>query len=186
MGWKDVTGGDDGLPFSIPPVFTIGSLELSLYNLTFQYYFVLAVVGACFLLFYIILKSPLGHAIVAVRENPDRASLIGFSVYKLKYTAFVIAGFFAGVAGTLFALFARYATAHDFFWTVSGEGVVWTIIGGTGTLFGPVLGTALLIIVREELSVYWENYLLLVGAFVILVVVFAPQGLMGLLNKWLV
>lgn len=186
VGWHDVTGGDDGLPFSIPSVFKAGNFELSLFNLTFQYYFVLAVVALCFLLFYIILKSPLGHAIVAVRENADRASLIGFSVYKLKYTSFVIAGFFAGVAGVLFALFSRYATAHDFFWTISGEGVIWTIIGGAGTLFGPVLGTALLIIVREELSVYWENYLLVVGAFVILVVIFAPNGLMGLLNKWLV
>ena len=185
VGWKDVTGGDDGLPFSIPPVFKFGNLEVTLFNITFQYYFVLAIVAGCFLLFHIILKSPLGHAIVAVRENPERVSLIGLSVYKLRYIAFVISGFFAGVAGVLFALFSRYATAHDFFWHLSGEGVIWTIVGGVGTLFGPVLGTAMLIIIREELSVYWENYLLIVGVFVILVVMFAPQGLMGLLTKWL-
>ena len=185
VGMKDLTGGDDGLPITLPPVFKAGGFELSLLNLTFQYYFILAIVAACFLLFHIIFKSPLGHAIVAVRENEDRAKLIGFSVYKLRYIAFVIAGFFAGMAGVLFALFSRYATAHNFFWTVSGEGVMWTIVGGTGTLFGPVLGTALLIIVREELSVYWESYLIIVGAFIILIVIFAPQGLMGLLNKWL-
>jgi branched-chain amino acid transport system permease protein len=185
VGWKDVTGGDDGLPFSIPPVFRVGSLEVTLFNLTFQYYFVLAIVAACFLIFHIILKSPLGHAIVAVRENAERVSLLGLSVYKLKYIAFIISGFFAGVAGVLFALFSRYATAHDFFWHLSGEAVLWTIIGGVGTLFGPVLGAGLLIIVREELSVYLENYLLLVGVFIVLAVIFAPRGLMGLLINWL-
>ena len=185
VGMKDITGGDDGLPFSVPPLLTIGGAEVTLFNLNFQYYFVLAVVALCFLLFYIVLRSPLGQAIVAVRENADRASLIGFSAYKLRYTAFVISGFFAGVAGVLFALFSRYASAHYLFWHLSGEGVVWTVVGGTGTLFGPVLGTALLVIVREELSVYWENYLFVVGVIIILVVTFAPQGIMGLLRKWL-
>jgi branched-chain amino acid transport system permease protein len=95
----------------------------------------------------------------------------------------VFAGFFAGVSGVLFALFSRYASAHFLFWTVSGEGVVWTIVGGAGTLFGPVLGTAFLIVVREELSVYWEHYLLVVGIIVILCVAYAPQGILGLLDK---
>jgi branched-chain amino acid transport system permease protein len=185
VGWKDLTGGDDGFPFYVPPLLKIGGVELTLFNLTFQYYFVLAVVSFCFWLFYVILKSPLGQAIVAVRENADRAGLIGFSTYKLRYIAFVISGFLAGVAGVLFALFARYASAHYLFWHLSGEGVIWTVVGGTGTLFGPVLGTALLVIVREELSVYWENYLLVVGVIIILVCTFAPQGLMGLLRKWL-
>ncbi len=185
VGWKDVTGGDDGLPFSFPAVFKAGSLELSLFNINFQYYFILAIVAACFLMFHLILKSPLGQAIIAVRENADRASLIGLNVYKLHYTAFVISGFFAGVAGVLFALFSRYATAYDFFWHLSGEGAIWTIVGGAGTLFGPVLGAGLLIIIRELLSAYWENYLLVVGVFIVLVVIFAPQGLVGLLDKWL-
>jgi branched-chain amino acid transport system permease protein len=185
VGWKDITGGDDGLPFSVPPLLKVGGVEITLFNLTFQYYFILATVGLCFWLFYVVLKSPLGQAIVAVRENADRASLIGFSTYKLRYVAFVISGFFAGVAGVLFALFARYASAHYLFWHLSGEGVIWTVVGGTGTLFGPVLGTALLVVVREELSVYWENYLLVVGVIIILVCTFAPQGIMGLLRKWL-
>jgi len=185
VGMKDLTGGDDGLPFSIPPLLKIGGFEVTLFDLNFQYYFILVTVGLCFLLFYTILKSPLGQAIVAVKENADRASLIGFSTYKLRFIAFVISGFFAGVAGVLFALFARYASAHYLFWTLSGEGVVWTVVGGTGTLFGPVLGTALLILVREQLSVYWENYLLVVGIIIIAVVTFAPQGIMGLLRKWL-
>lgn len=185
VGWKNVTGGDDGLPFEPPPVLRAGGLQLSVLNHVFQYYFVLVIVAGCFLLQRTLLASPLGLAIVAVRENPDRASLIGLSTYRLRYISFVAAGFLAGVGGVLFALYSRYATAQDLFWTVSGEAVVWTIVGGAGTLTGPILGTGLLILLREKLSAYWEHYLLVVGALVIVIVAVAPQGVMGLLRRWL-
>jgi branched-chain amino acid transport system permease protein len=183
VGWKDVTGGDDGMPFTMPPVLKVGGVELTLLDLTFQYYFILAVVAACFGAMYVLLKSPLGYAFVAVRENAARAGLVGYNAYMVRLVSFVFAGFFAGVSGVLFALFSRYASAHFLFWTVSGEGVVWAIVGGTGTLFGPVLGTAFLIVIREELSVYWEHYLLVVGVIVILFVTYAPTGIMGLVKK---
>lgn len=183
VGWKDVTGGDDGRPFTLPPVLEIGGLELTMLDQTFQYYFIMLIVGLCFYVMHVILKSPLGYAFVAVRENASRLSLIGYNPYTVRYISFVIAGVYAGIAGVLFALFARYASAQYLFWTVSGEGVIWTIIGGTGTLFGPVLGAAFLIVVREELSIYWEHYLLVVGVIVILFVTYAPQGLMGLLTR---
>jgi len=183
VGWKDVTGGDDGMPFTLPPVLKIGGFELTLLDRTFQYYFILAVVASCFALMHRLLQSPLGKAFVAVRENAARASLVGYNPYVVRLVSFVFAGFFAGVSGVLFALFSRYASAHFLFWTVSGEGVVWAIVGGAGTLFGPVLGAAFLIIVREELSVYWEHYLLVVGVIVILCVAYAPAGIMGLLRK---
>ncbi len=182
VGWKDVTGGDDGLPFTLPPVFKAGGFEISLLNLTFQYYFILAVVAGCFALMRVILKSPLGFAFIAVRENASRAGLVGYNPYMIRLVSFVFAGFFAGVSGVLFALFSRYASAHFLFWTVSGEGVVWMIVGGAGTLFGPILGAAFLTIVREELSLYWEHYLLVVGVIVILSVTYAPRGIMGLLK----
>ncbi len=183
VGWKDLTGGDDGLPFELAPVFKWGEHELSLSDLTFQYYFIFVIVGSCFFLLYRLLASPLGRALVAVRENDSRVSLIGLSPYWLRYASFVMAGGLAGVAGVLFALFSRYVSAQYMFWTVSGEGVVWTIVGGAGTLFGPALGAAFLIVLREELSFYWEHYLLVVGAIVILTVTFAPNGIMGLLYK---
>ena len=185
VGWKDVTGGDDGLPFTLPPVLKVGDFELSLLDPTFQYYFILVVVGGCFAHMHQILKSPLGFAFVAVRENASRAGLVGYNPYMIRLVSFVFAGFFAGVAGVLFALFSRYVSAQYLFWTVSGEGVVWMIVGGAGTLFGPMLGAAFLIVVREELSVYWEHYLLAVGVIVILFVTYAPQGVMGLLQKGL-
>jgi branched-chain amino acid transport system permease protein len=185
VGWKDLTNGDDGMPFSIPPVFVFDGLELKLYDLTFQYYFVLVVVGLCYLLLWALLRSPLGLAFRSVRDNDRRAGLIGLNVYGIRYVSFVIAGFLASVGGVLFALFARYATASYLFWTVSGEGVIWAIVGGVGTLFGPALGTAVLIVLREELSIYWEHYLLVVGVIVILMVRYAPDGLIGLLGRLL-
>ena len=185
VGTKELTGGDDGMPLSIPPVLKVGNFELTLFNQTFQYYFIMAIVGLGFYLMWRVLQSPMGRAFVAVRENDKKAMLIGLSPYKVRYVSFVLSGFLASLAGVLFCLFARYATAQYLFWTVSGEGVVWMIVGGAGTLFGPALGTALLIVLREELSVYWEHYLLIVGAIVIIVVTFAPQGIMGLINDWI-
>ena len=181
LSWKPLTGGDDGLPFSMPPMFSFGSeLEVSLTNPTVQYYFIVLTVGICYTLLAILLRSPLGHAFCTVKENDMRASLIGLNVYLIRLTAFICAGFIAGVAGSLFAFFGRYASATYMFYHVSGEAVVWAIIGGVGTLLGPVVGTSLLIILREELSHMWEHYLLVVGAIVILVVIFAPKGLGGL------
>ncbi len=179
VGWKTVTGGDDGMSFSLPVIAKIGDTELTLLDPTFQYFFILAIVAACFLLQYILLRSPLGVAFTAVRDNAVRAGLIGLNPYLIRLASFIISGFLAGVAGSLFALFSRYASAQYMYWTVSGEAVIWTIVGGTGTLFGPMIGAALLILMREELSTYWEHYLILVGVIVILVVTFAPKGIVG-------
>ena len=184
VGRKDITNGDDGMAFQIPPVFKIGNWQPTLLDITFQYYFVLTIVAALYLLLWIVMRSPLGYAFIAVRENDKRVSLIGISPYRVRYYSFLLAGTLAGVAGVLFALFSRYTTAQYMFWTVSGEGVVWVAVGGTGTLFGPALGTALLIILREELSVHWEHFLILVGIIVIITVTFAPAGLMGILDRW--
>ncbi|MEP0337823.1 MAG: branched-chain amino acid ABC transporter permease [Alphaproteobacteria bacterium] len=180
LSWKPLTGGDDGLSFTMPPIVSIGEWELSLTDPTVQYYFIIAVVGICYALMGVILKSPLGSAFRAVKENDHRAALIGLNVYLIRLTAFVIAGFIAGIAGALFAFFGRYASASYMFYHVSGEAVVWAIIGGAGTLLGPIVGTSLLIVLREELSHAWEHYLILVGVIVILVVIFAPKGLGGL------
>ncbi len=88
-----------------------------------------------------LIGSPLGKAFLAIRDNDVRASLIGLNVYLLRLIAFVLAGFLAGVSGALFAFFGRYASASYMFYHVSGEAVVWAIVGGAGTLLGPLVGT---------------------------------------------
>lgn len=177
MSAKSITGGDDGLSFSTPALFE--PLGLSLADRTTQYYFILAVCLACYVLTALVVASPLGLRFSAVRENEKRASLIGINVYLTRWIAFVLAGFLAGVGGALFALFGRYASASYMFYHVSGEAVVWAIVGGAGTLIGPLVGTGLLILFREVASGLWENYLIAVGVIVIAVVIFAPRGIVG-------
>lgn len=183
MSAKTITGGDDGLSFSAPAIFT--SLGLTLTDRATQYYFILIICAACYALMALVVGSPLGLRFAAVRENEKRASLIGINVYATRWLAFVLAGFLAGVGGALFALFGRYASASFMFYHVSGEAVVWSIVGGAGTLLGPLVGTALLILFREVVSGFWENYLMAVGAITILVVIFAPKGLVGSLHSLL-
>jgi branched-chain amino acid transport system permease protein len=182
---KWLTGGDDGINFTLPPTFSIGATNWSLTDPTFQYFFILAAVAFCFGLMHRLIGSPLGRAFLAIRNNDVRAALIGLNVYLLRLIAFVLAGFLAGVAGALFALFGRYASATYMFYHVSGEAVVWAIVGGAGTLFGPLVGTAIFIVVREIVSTHWEHHSLIVGAVAILVVMFAPKGVMGLWHDWL-
>lgn len=183
MSAKPLTGGDDGLSFSAPAIFA--ALGLSLSDKTTQFYFIFLICLACYVAMALLISSPLGMRFAAVRDNENRASLIGINVYFTRWIAFVMAGFIAGVGGALFALFGRYASASYMFYHVSGEAVVWAIVGGAGTLMGPLVGTALLILFREVMSGLWENYLIAVGAGVILVVMFAPRGVVGTLNALL-
>jgi branched-chain amino acid transport system permease protein len=182
---KWLTGGDDGINFSLPPTFSFGSRVWSLTDPTFQYFFILVTVALCFWLMKRLIASPLGKAFLAIRDNDVRASLIGLNVYLLRLIAFVLAGFLAGVAGALFAFFGRYASASYMFYHVSGEAVVWAIVGGAGTLLGPLVGTSIFIIVREVVSTHWEHHALIVGVVAILVVMFAPKGIVGLWREWI-
>ena len=182
---KWLTGGDDGINFALPPTFSFGGTQWSFTDPTFQYFFILGSVAICFWLMHRLIGSPLGKAFLAIRDNDVRASLIGLNVYLLRLIAFVLAGFLAGVAGALFAFFGRYASASYMFYHVSGEAVVWAIVGGAGTLLGPLVGTSIFIIVREIVSTHWEHHALIVGIVAILVVIFAPKGIVGLWHDWL-
>ena len=185
VSMKWLTGGDDGINFSMPPTFTFGKSVWGFTDQTFQYFFILATVTLCFYLMHRVVRSPLGKAFLAIRDNDVRASLIGLNVYLLRLVAFVMAGFLAGVAGALFAFFGRYASATYMFYQVSGEAVVWAIVGGAGTLFGPIIGTSVFILIRELVSTHWEHHALIVGFVAILVVRLAPKGLAGLWTDWL-
>jgi branched-chain amino acid transport system permease protein len=180
---KSVTGGDDGINFSMPDLFNLLGYKLSLTNTTTQYLFTLSVVVLCFWLIKVVMASAYGRSLIAIRDNDVRASLIGINVYRLRLSAFVIAGFLAGVSGSLFALFGRYASASYMFYHVSGEGVVWAIVGGVGTLLGPAIGTGIFILIREIVSTHWQHHALIVGAFAICIVIFAPEGIVGLWKK---
>jgi branched-chain amino acid transport system permease protein len=182
MSAKSLTGGDDGISFSAPSVLKLGGIDVSMGNPTVQYYAILGIVAAAYGVQWLVVNSPLGLRFLAVRENDRRAALIGINVYLTRYIAFVIAATLAGLSGALFAFFGRYASASYMFYHVSGEAVVWAIVGGAGSLLGPLFGTGILIVLRELISTVWEHYLFAVGAVTVLVVMFAPHGLAGAWN----
>ncbi|MDO8877845.1 MAG: branched-chain amino acid ABC transporter permease [Pseudolabrys sp.] len=185
MSMKWLTGGDDGVSFTPPPVMNLGGYKLLLTDPTAQYYVILGIVAGCFALMALIVNSPLGLSFKAIRENDRRAALIGINVYRTRLIAFVLAGALAGVSGALFAFFGRYASASYMFYHVSGEAVVWAIVGGASSLLGPLFGAGALIIFRELVSNAWEHYLIAVGVITILVVMFAPRGIAGSWNDLL-
>ena len=149
MSAKGLTGGDDGFSFSAQTLWEAASLLLA--DPLIQYYFIFDMRRL------LCRQSPDGQkpdraAFAAVRESDRRASLIGIDVYRVRWIAFVLAGILAGTGGALFALFGRYASASYMVYHVSGEAVVWAIVGGAGTLLGPLVGTAVLIVFREVVS----------------------------------
>ncbi len=176
---RSVTGGDDGLTFTRPAL-TLGPLELNLVHQLTRYYFVLFFVALSFFLCRRILRSPLGRVFELIRENETRAGFVGYNADRYKLISFSISGIFAGVSGILYALFLGFASADFFQWTISAEAVVWTLFGGAGTLIGPMLGTGILLYLKELLSSQWAfTYLIFLGAIIIVVVTFAPRGLVG-------
>jgi branched-chain amino acid transport system permease protein len=183
LSFKGITGGDDGISFILPPVFSMDGSAIGFANAKFQYFFILITVALCFWLIGKLIKSPLGKALLAIRDNAVKAELIGLNVYRLKLLAFVIAGSISGLSGALFAYYGRYASVSYMFYHQSGEAVVWAIVGGAGTLLGPFFGTALFIFIREMASSYWQHYALIVGTVAILVVIYIPKGLLGTWNK---
>lgn len=181
--WRWLTGGYGGRSFSIPslPVGPLGEVNL-VNNPLANYYFTLVLVGSSFLLCRRLLASPLGKVFISIRENEERARLIGYNVERYKLIAFVIAGAVSGLAGGLYAITFRYTNLVFFHWTTSGDVIVSTVIGGAGTLMGPYIGTGFLIIFKDYVSSWIENANILIGVVLVLMVRMAPLGIVGILR----
>jgi branched-chain amino acid transport system permease protein len=122
----------------------------------------------------------------AIRENEARTLAIGYDVKRYKGVAVMLSGLFAGLAGVLYAVQNRFAAPNFVFFDVSGEVVIFNVLGGIGTLVGPVAGAAVFFLLREGFSRYFtEYYLIPVGLLFILSVIFLPQGLLGFLRRYL-
>jgi branched-chain amino acid transport system permease protein len=179
-----ITGGDNGLRYTVPPLLGNPSWRLNGPNPTASFYFVLPFFVLTYLTLWWLVRTPLGHALRLIRENEERAEVLGYPVQRLKLLAFVISGAFAGLAGVLYALVNGYVAPQLFRWTFAAEAIIWTLIGGAGTLLGPVVGTALLMLLQEWLKDVWRyGYPLLVGLLLILAVLFFPRGIVGTLQE---
>jgi branched-chain amino acid transport system permease protein len=182
LNWRWLTGGDDGLSLKVPELY-LGGARLSLYDPVTNYYVILLFFCVCYLLIRRVTESPLGKILVSIRENEDRARLIGYNVERYKLIAFVIAAVFSGLAGGLYSLTTRFANVRLLHWTISSDAIVWTIVGGAGTIHGPILGVALLISLTDYISSWFENHRIITGLIVVIFVLAAPQGIAGFVQK---
>ena len=180
--WRWITGGYSGRPFPTPEI-PLGPARLSLQSEAVAYYFVLALALLAFAGCVRLVRSPLGRAVRCIRENERRARTIGFHVERARLVMFTLAGGVAGLSGALYSLLFRYTNLSFFEWTLSGKAVVWTILGGPGTLVGPVIGSSLYIVTSELLSGRFRSFPIIFGVVLILMVTFAPRGLMGWLRS---
>ncbi len=183
--WTEVTGGENGLTFSRPALRMFGLFSIP-FTPSVLHWFVLAVVAVSYLLLRRITQSPFGMVLQSIRENEPRTRAIGYPIERYKIVAVMLSGLFAGLAGVLYAFQNQFAAPDFVFFLVSGEVVIYNVIGGIGTLVGPIVGAAFFLLLREGLSRFFtEYYLIPVGVIFIAMVIFMPQGLLGFARRWL-
>jgi branched-chain amino acid transport system permease protein len=178
--WSQVTGGSDGLSGIPRPTIGLGPLGYSFDSRESFYFMVLAIFLVSWWLLRRLVNSPFGLTLQGIRENEPRMQALGYNTFRFKLAAFVLAGSLAGLAGMLLALFFRYATPDHLYWTMSGQVLVMLIIGGVGTITGPVLGAGLVRLLPNLVSSYTDRWQLLLGLVFMGVVLLAPRGIFGL------
>jgi branched-chain amino acid transport system permease protein len=170
------TGGEDGIQ-TVPVHRLFGLLDLS--GQMSMYAFVLVVVLAAFLFIYRIINSPFGEVLKAIRENEPRAISLGYKTNRYKLLAFVLSATFSGLAGSLKALVLQFASLTDVHWTMSGQVVLMTLVGGLGTVFGPVVGAFLILAMQNYLASFGEWVLVIQGAIFVFCVLAFRRGIVG-------
>ena len=177
------TGGEDGLQ-GVPrgALFGVVSLESD----TAMYYLVVAVFVACFLAISRIVTSPFGQVLKMIRENEPRAISLGYQVDRYKLLAFVLSAALAGLAGSLKTLIMGFATLSDVHWSMSGEVILMTLLGGVGTFFGPVMGAGIVISLQNLLADKVGSWVtVIIGVIFVLCVLAFRKGVVGELHAWL-
>jgi branched-chain amino acid transport system permease protein len=181
--WTSVTGGEDGMPGVPRPDF----LGLDFRDPVNYYVFVSILFLLSLWLMKRIVESPLGRILQAIRENEVRAEAIGYNVPRFKLLAFVIGGAFSGLAGVLYAMLFGIVPLEAISFVTSGNVVFATLIGGSGSLYGPIIGSFVFIWLSESMSVVWERWPLLLGVAFVIVVLFFRGGVVEAwtrLLKW--
>ena len=177
-------GGSDGMFIFTKPTVGIGGFEIiDLGDPTTVYYAVLASLVACYLLLSMVLRAPFGRVIKAIRVNEHRTRALGYDTRRYKLAAFVIAGTMAGYAGYLEAVSTGIVSPGHLSWHQSGLVLILVILGGMGTLYGPVLGAFVLGLLHDQVQDVTVHWQLVQGIFVILVVLFLPHGIAGLVAR---
>ena len=176
--WRSLTGGDDGLAGVGRPNF---GLPISLTEPRAYLIFTWTICVAAALVLYLLGGSAFGLSLRGIKENPSRMEALGYNIWLHKYVAFVVAGTFAGISGVLYAYLNGFVSPYDMSIYRSAEALVAVILGGAGTLAGPALGAAIILMLRFTAGAVTDKWSLVLGLVYIVVVMFAPRGVLGLL-----
>lgn len=173
--WTSVTGSENGIGGITRPEFLI---------LPWQFYYaVLVLFAVCAWMLYRIAHSPFGLTLRGIRDNEARMPMLGYNVTLHKFLAFLISGGFAGIAGAVYALYNRFVSPATVEFARSAEGVLMVILGGSGTLIGALLGSGLILLTRNVISLYTDRWLIVMGTLFVLVILFMPDGLLRGLER---
>ena len=175
-------GSDDGLTIDARSDFGISFFDLN--DALTMYYTVFVFMVGCLYLSYRIINSRFGRVMRAAKSNDERMHTIGYPTYGYKLTAFIIAGMMGGLSGLLSANFEDFVSPDMMFWPVSGELIFMVVLGGMGTIMGPLGGALIFLLLSEVLSNITESWHLIFGPFLILVVLFARGGVEGFFAKF--
>jgi len=185
--WKAVTGGENGLIFTRPH-FSVPFLVDLRFTSSTMHWFVLAVVTGSYLILRRVTQSPFGMVLQSIRENEARTRAIGYPVKRYKIASVMLSGLFAGLAGVLYAIQNEFAAPDFVFFITSGDTVIFNVLGGIGTLVGPIVGAGFFQLLRELMARIFGDqfpYLVPLGFIFIAMIIFLPQGLLGFARRWL-
>jgi branched-chain amino acid transport system permease protein len=170
-------GGSDGIQ-GLPEAVLLPGVSID--TPAKKYYLVLGYLAVAFVVCRVVVRSHFGKVLVAIRENEDRARFLGYNVQRYKMGVCMISALLTGIGGALYAMRAAYATPDLMLWTESGEFIISVMIGGLGTLVGPIIGGAFFTILRDKVSSYVDWYFIVIGLVLIVIVLFMPRGIVGL------
>jgi branched-chain amino acid transport system permease protein len=178
--WVSVTNGDNGLSgLTRPRPFGI-DLDIS----NNFYWFALLITCACVYAIHVLIRSPFGASIRGTRDQARRMSALGYNVWAIRWTTFVVASFLGAVSGLLYVYFHKYIHPSVMAITVSAEALLCVIAGGSGTLVGPLLGALVVVVLKNYASAYVERWNMLLGLVFLFIVIFMPAGLVSAVDVW--
>ena len=177
--WTEVTGGDNGLSGLTRP----SPFGIDLGKPTHFYFFALLVMVLVWVLIAVWMRSPFGASIRATRDQPRRMSALGFDVWMIRWITFVVSGFFGAVAGLMYVYYHQFISPHSLSLANSAEMLLMVIAGGPGTLLGPVLGAALVVLMKNLASAYIDRWIMLLGFVYVFIVLFVPGGIVAGLSR---
>jgi branched-chain amino acid transport system permease protein len=182
--WNSVTGGDDGLSgWNRQPIdLGFASIDI-LHNDKALYYLALLCLAIALAVMAALLHSPFGRTLLAIRENERRTRFLGIPVERHIWLSWLISCIFVGLAGTLYALLNNFADPHFLRWDQSGDFVVMAVLGGIRNFWGPLIGAAIFVVLQDYLSSETQNWMSFIGLFFVLVVLFFPRGVLGIVRR---